>query len=330
MERLFGSRDESVSAALRKFFNKRKRDCQRIEADRQPRPFNISHLKPHDRLQSLEPVGDCWVVTCTCGSKVHVSEPDTYLRLLTGIGCGSYTCPLFEPQDVWRHPQPAIEVQAALLAFAKYVDNSEGGILSVGEVRDNFTDLLWEKADLIAGMWVFNYVEAGEVRLNGKSRSKLLRYAEDEVLYDHTGNSVLFSDLMLLNDASKPEVLAALTVSNSVNEIAESITMKVHGKESDLAKYFNKTPKAAPKKASHLFEDLLEKLSSMDVGEVIEITELAWDYQTSNLRKGLITRGVPKEAFTCRRPGTGLDGKPIPREERPLIVIKLSDFVLQK
>lgn len=330
MERLFGSRGETVSAVLRKFFNKRKRDYQRIETDRQPKPFDIHRLSPRGRLYSVKPVGEHWLAACNCGAKVHISEPDAYLRLLTGVGCGSLTCPLFEPQDVWRHPQPGIEAQAALLAFSKYRENSEGCVLDISEVRDNFTDLLWESADLIAGMWVFNYVEAGEVRLNGKSRSKLLRCAEGEVLHDHTGNSILFSDLMLLNDASKQDVLAALTVSNTVNEITENIAMKVHGKESDLAKYFNAKPLPTPKKASALLEDLLEKLSSVSVGEVIEVTELAWDYQTSNLRKGLITRGVPREAFTCRRPGTDLDGKPIPREERPLIVIKLSDFVLQK
>lgn len=330
MDRLFKSRSKLVSSQLFKFFNKRKRDYQLLQADQQPRPYDLKSLSPNGRVSSIDRIGDALVVTCQCGSRVSVSEADAYLRLLTGVGCGSFTCDYFEPQDVWRHPQPAIELQASFLAFVKYHEHSRNGLLKLGEVRQYFTNLLWDSADLISGMWVFNYTDSGGVTLNGKSRSKLLRYAEDCVLSDHTGSSVIFSDLMLLHDISKLDLLKAMSISDSLQQLTEfiesEVTMKVHSKDSELAKHFSSTPGSKPNKSTHIFNELVVALRDAEVGAAIEMTEVSWDYQTSNLRKVLIARGVPGTAFTCRRQRSGLDGKEIPREERPMIVIKKEDF----
>ncbi len=102
--------------------------------------------------------------------------------------------------------------------------------------------------------------------------------------------------------------------------------MKVHKKDSPEAKRFNNMAPCALKQVTVLFMKIADELRRMEPGDVLELPELSPDYQTSNLRKALMLRGIPGEAFTCRRLSTDPDGNVIPPRERGHAIIKNCNF----
>ena len=102
--------------------------------------------------------------------------------------------------------------------------------------------------------------------------------------------------------------------------------MKVHKKDSPAASRFNNMAPGALKKITVMFMQIADELRKMEPGDVLELPELSPEYQTSNLRKALMIRGIPSGAFTCRRPSTDAEGKFVPPRERGHVIIKNFDF----